>query len=79
MSIAEEQPRVLVNRPRAWPAAWWTAFRFSSTIVTRPLAVMGRLLLSSPGNGIRGCRREGYPEIELYQILAGRKDKFDGL
>ncbi len=77
MSIAEEQPRLVVNRPRAWPAAW-TAFRFSSTIVTRPLAVMGRQLLSSPGNGIRGYRREGYPEIELYHILAGRKDKFDG-
>ncbi len=77
MSIAEEQPRLVVNRPRAWPAAW-TAFRFSSTIVTRPLAVMGRLLLSSQDNGIRGYRREGYPEIELYQILAGRKDKFDG-
>ncbi len=78
MSIAEEQPRVVINRPRAWPAAW-TAFRFSSTIVTRPLAVMGRPLLSSPGNGIRGYRREGYLEIELYQILAGREDKFDGL
>ena len=74
MSIAEEQPPVVVNRPRAWPAAW-TAFRFSSTIVTRPLAVMGHLLLSSQGNRICGYRREGYPEIELYQILAGRRDK----
>ncbi len=77
MSIAEEQSRVVVNRPRVWPDAW-TAFRFSSTIVARPLAVMGHLLLSSQDNGIRGYRREGYPEIELYQILAGRKDKFDG-
>ena len=78
MSIAEEQPRVVVNRPRAWPVAW-TAFRCSSTIVTRPLAVMGRLMLSSQGNGIRGYRREGYPEIELQQIIAGSRDKFDSL
>ena len=26
-----------------------------------------------------GYRREGFPEIELYQVLAGRRDKFDGL
>ncbi len=78
MRIAEEQRRVVVNGPRAWPAAR-TAFRFSSTIVTRPLAVMGRLLLSSPGNGIRGYRREGFPEIELQQIITGSKGKFDSL
>ena len=56
MSIVEEQMRVVVNRPRAWPAAWAT-FRFSSTIVTRLLSVMGRLLLSSQGNRVAADHR----------------------
>lgn len=30
-------------------------------------------------SGPRAYRREGFPEIELYQIMAGRRDRFDGL
>jgi hypothetical protein len=27
----------------------------------------------------RGYRREGFPEIELHQIISGRHDRFEGL
>ncbi len=30
-------------------------------------------------SGPRSYEREGFPEIELQQIIAGRRDKFDGL
>ena len=44
----------------------------------RPLSRMGRWFVG-PAKGPRGYRREGFPEIEFHQIMAGRKDRFDGM
>jgi hypothetical protein len=30
------------------------------------------------GGGPRGYHREGFPEVELHQVMSGRKDRFDG-
>ena len=29
------------------------------------------------GGSPRGYRREGFPEVELHQVMSGRKDRFD--
>jgi len=44
----------------------------------RPLSRAGRWFVR-PAKGPRGYHREGFPEIELQQIMAGRKDRFDGM
>lgn len=46
------------------------------TATARRLSAAARLVLGG-GGGPRGYRREGYPEHELYQLMAGRKDRFD--
>lgn len=58
-----------IARQVATPAGWNLAARLlrSLTNGARPKA-----------SGPRSYRREGYPEIELHQIIAGRKDRFDG-
>jgi hypothetical protein len=52
--------------------------RFSARLVTGPVSAVSRALVGS-GGGPRQCPREGFPEIELHEILAGRRDRFDGL
>jgi hypothetical protein len=42
----------------------------------RPFSRVGGWFVGSD-KGPRGYHREGFPEIELHQIMAGRKDRFD--
>jgi len=42
------------------------------------VSALGKLIAGS-GGGYRSYKREGFPEHELQQIVAGRKDRFDGL
>ena len=42
-------------------------------------AAVFRAITCSNGGSPRGYRREGFPEHELYQVLSGRKDRFDSL
>lgn len=58
------------NRRVVVPAGWNLIVRLGQAFKKRHRA-------SSCGPS--GYRREGFPEIELYQVLAGRRDKFDGL
>ena len=59
--------------------AWSVGVRFPSAVVARSASALGRLLVGSGGPGPRGYPREGFPEIELHEIMAGRRDRFDGL
>lgn len=63
----------------ALPRAWSSGVSLSAAIVARSASTLGRLLVGSGGPGPRGYPREGFPEIELHEIMAGRRDRFDGL
>ena len=69
MQATQTKPTRIARRV-ATPAVWNLAAR-----LVRSLTNGARL----KGSGPRFYRREGFPEIELYQIIAGRKDRFDGL
>ncbi len=69
MQATETKP-TSIARQVATPAVWNLAAR-----LLRPFMNGAR----PKGSGPRSYRREGFPEIELYQIIAGRKDRFDGL
>ena len=78
MSIAQQRLSAAGARPRAWP----NPVRFPAAALSRAASVLGRVLLGpGPGSGVRGYggRPDGFPEHELHQIVAGRKDRFDGL
>jgi hypothetical protein len=64
---AVQLPRITVNRPAN-----------VARIMAAPFAAVGRVLLG-PAQGPRGYRREGFPESELYRIMSGRQDRFEGL
>ena len=53
------------------------AVRTPSALVAKTVSVAGKLVAGS--GGYRIYPREGFPEHELHQIVAGRKDRFDGL
>ncbi len=55
-----------------------TGVRFPTAAITHSVAAVGRWFVGA-GQGPRAHRREGYPEHELYQIIAGRQDRFRGL
>jgi hypothetical protein len=42
------------------------------------MSALGRLVAGS-GGGYRSHPRERFSDYELHQIVAGRKDRFDGL
>ena len=58
--------------------AWGVGVRFPGSLVARSMSVLGRLVAGS-GGGIRSYPRERFSDYELHQIVAGRKDRFDGL
>lgn len=60
-------PRIEVSRPKG-----------VARMLTAPFAAVGRALVG-PARGPRQYRREGFPESELYRIMSGRQDKFQGL
>jgi hypothetical protein len=62
----------------ARPQAWLAGVRFSARLVSGPLSALGRIV-AGPGGGPRQYPRDGFPEIELHEIVAGRRDRFDGL
>jgi hypothetical protein len=47
-------------------------------MVARSMSVLGKLVVGS-GGGYRSYPRERFSDYELHQIVAGRKDRFDGL
>jgi hypothetical protein len=65
------------------------AVRTPGALAAKRLASLGKLLygvimlpalfFAGASGGYRSYPREGYPEHELHQIVAGRKDRFDGL
>lgn len=78
MSIAQQRAGAV----EATPKVWSNPVRFPAAALSRAASVLGRVLLGpGPGSGIRGYgeRPDGFPEHELHQIVAGRKDRFDGL
>ena len=77
MSIARQGLGAAEARSRAWPIP----VRFPVAALSRAASVLGWALVGSgPDTGIRGYgRREGFPEIELHEIVAGRRQRFDGL
>jgi len=58
--------------------AWSVGVHFPSSLVARSMSALGRLLVG-PGGGVRSYPRERFSDYELHQIVAGRKDRFDGL
>lgn len=58
------------------PIPKWTGV---VSIPGRLSAAVFRAITSSNDGSPRGYRREGFPEHELYQVLSGRKDRFDSL
>jgi len=54
------------------------AVRAPRALVAKTVSALSKLIAGS-GGGYRSYRREGFPEHELHQIVAGRKDRFDGL
>ena len=58
--------------------AWGVGVRFPSALVARSMSALGRLVVG-PGGGYRSYPRERFSDYELHQIVAGRKDRFDGL
>ena len=77
MSIAQQGLGASGARPRAWP----NPARFPVAALSRAASVVGWALVGSgPDTGIRGYgSREGFPEIELHRLMAGDRDRFDGL
>lgn len=54
------------------------AVRTPSALVAKTMSALGKLFAGT-GGGYRGYRREGFAEHEWHQIVAGKKDRFDGL
>jgi len=52
--------------------------RTPGALVAKTVSALSKLIAGS-GSGYRSYPREGFPEHELHQIVAGRKDRFDGL
>ncbi len=63
----------------ARPQAWFAGARYSAKLAWRSVSTLGRLLVGSGGPGPRKYPSERLPEIELHEIVAGRRDRFDGL
>jgi hypothetical protein len=63
---------------RAAPAIGWplTGARCAFSAVRASVSLVARFMVGS-GSGPRGYRREGFPEHELYQVMSGRRDKFE--
>jgi hypothetical protein len=57
--------------------AWRSGACVPGAMVARAASAFVRLLAGS-GSGYRNYPRERLPEIELHQVLAGRKDRFHG-
>ena len=57
--------------------AWSFGVRFPSAMVARSMSALGRLVAGS-GGGYRSYPGERFSDYELHQIVAGRKDRFDG-
>lgn len=54
------------------------AVRAPGALVAKTVSILGKLVAGS-GGGYRSYPKEGFPEHELQQIVAGRKNRFDGL
>ena len=67
MPKAVRLPRLEVSRPAG-----------VARMMAAPFAAVGRVLMG-PASGPREYRREGFPESELYRIMSGRQDRFEGL
>ncbi len=75
MAMAE---RSVVGRA-ALSRAWSAGVSFSTALVSHSASALRRFFAGSGGPGPRSYTREGFPEIELHEIMAGRRDRFDGL
>ena len=74
MAIMQRTAWGQVARRRAWSVG----IRFPTALLARSASTVGRLVIGS-GSGFRNYPRERFSEYELHQIVAGRKDRFDGL
>lgn len=73
MRIAQQTTIPRVARGRSPIPAIGASLRAA----VRPLSRVGGWFVGS-GKGPRGYHREGFPEIEMHQVMSGRKDRFDG-
>ena len=74
MAMAHTTLRGEAVRPRAWTAG----VRLPAKLVSRFASALWTLV-AGKGGEFRGYPREGFPEIELHEIVAGRRERFDGL
>jgi hypothetical protein len=74
MAIMQRTALGQVVRRRAWNVG----VRFPSAFLARSVSTVGRLIVGSGGE-YRNYPRERFSDYELHQIVAGRKDRFDGL
>ncbi len=69
-AIQGKQAKAAAQVATPAPAISNLAARFMKSLISA-----ARIKSSGP----RSYRREGFPEIELQQVISGRKDKFDSL
>lgn len=69
--------RALTGRT-AQPRSWVAGVRFPARVVARSILTVGRLLTGA-GSGYRSYPRERFSDYELHQLVAGHKDRLDGL
>lgn len=72
--VMAQQQRTLPGQARA--SRVWAIGSGMPSAALRSTRAAGRLLVGT--GGIRTYPKQRYPEHELHQILAGRKDRFDG-
>jgi hypothetical protein len=70
-TVTLRQAMPLVRRP-----VIGVRFAFSATWAS--VNAVGRWMAGS-GGGPRGYHREGFPEHEMHQVIAGRRDRFEGM
>jgi hypothetical protein len=58
--------------------AWRSGTRIPGAIAAGAVSALARLAFG-PGEGYRDYPRQRLPEIEVHELLAGRRDRFDAV
>jgi hypothetical protein len=58
-------------------SAWRAGISVPAAMFTKTALTVGRLIVGS--GGYRNYPRERFSDYELHQLVAGRKDRLDGL
>jgi len=74
MALAQRTGLRDIGRRRALRAG----VRVPTALMAGSMLALGRLILGGEG-GLRSYPHERFSDFELHQIVAGRKDRLDGL